>query len=535
MSTKKITALYCRLSHDDALAGESNSIQNQKFLLRKYALENHFNNYLFFIDDGWSGTNFDRPDFNKMMDMVYRDEISEIIVKDHSRLGRNYLVIGSLMDELSTRNIRYIAINDNIDTQNGLDDLLPMRDLFNEWYPRDTSKKIRTVQHAMALNGQHLSGHAPYGYTMEYVNGERTLIVNPETAPHVQTIFRLCQEGLGPSAIARYMSEHHIMSPGAYIYHNTGKYFSEKRKNLPYLWEKSAVISILKNRTYTGCVVNGKTTRQSFKNRKIIKQSEDDFIIVRDRHEAIISDDIFSIVQERRHYRKRPIKSGEHDLYSGFLFCGTCHRRMYHVRGTTLDTRYHHYICSGSKKQPKQCTSHYIRKNVLTAFLISYIRQTAAFIIADKQKFEEHFLKCRTSEEKFRIAQLEQQIKQLEERENELTFLLKKTYEDLSFERISQSQFQLLSDQFEEELHNNSKLLKNLRVQFHTKTDLLQNLNKFTQKITQYNTIDEITPEILSTLIDKIYIYKRPIAYSSKYEPVIEISFYHVGIISSLI
>lgn len=535
MNNKKFTALYCRLSHDDALSGESNSIQNQKFLLRKYALDHHFNHYMFFIDDGWSGTNFERPDFSRMMDMVYHDEISEIIVKDHSRLGRNYLVIGGLMDELSARNIRYIAINDNIDTQNGLDDLLPMRDLFNEWYPRDTSKKIRTVQHVMALNGQHLSGHAPYGYTMEYVNGERTLIINPETAPNVKTIFRLCMEGYGPSAIAKYMSEQKIMSPGAYTYYHTGKYFSEKRRDMPYLWEKSAVIAILKNRAYTGCVVNGKTTRQSFKSKKIIRQSEDNFIIVKNRHEAIISSELFDIVQEHRKYRKRPVKSGELDLFSGILFCGSCQRRMYHVRGTTLNARYHHYICSGSKKQPRQCTSHYIRKSVLTDFLISYIRATASFILTNKSVFEEHYLDCRTEEEKRNLSQLQVKIQELSRRECDLTFLLKKTYEDVSFNRISQSQFELLSEQFEKEKKDNSVLLEHLQAQLHTRTNHLQNLIKFTKQIVNYNDITEITPDLLGSLIDKIYIYERPVAYSGRCEPKIEVSFHYVGIISHLI
>lgn len=535
MNKKKFTALYCRLSRDDELTGESNSIQNQKKLLRKYALDNHFNNFLFFIDDGWSGTNFERPDFKKMMDMAYKDEISEIIVKDHSRLGRNYLIIGSLMDEFISRNIRYIAINDGIDTKNGLDDLLPMRDLFNEWYPRDTSKKIRAVQHNMAINGKHLSGSAPYGYTMEYINGERTLVVNPETAPHVQTIFNLCLKGMGPSAIARYLTEHKIMTPGAYTYFHTGKYYSEKRKTYPYLWEKSCIISILNNMAYLGCVVNGKTTRPSFKSKKIIKQSAENFIIVPNKHEAIISQEVFDLVQERRKHRRRPLKTGENDLFSGFLFCGDCGRRMYHVRGTTIQQKYFHYVCSGSKKQPKQCTSHYIRKTILQDYLKKEIQKAASYVLSHKKEFSETFLNCRVAEKKQKLERLSAEIEYCEKRSEELNFLLKKAYEDLSFQKISANQFDILSFQFEKECKENSDKYDKLMSQYHYNNDNLKNLNTFTEKIIKYTSLETITSELFIALIEKIFIFKRPVSHSSKQEPKIQIIFRYVGDISSII
>lgn len=444
MNNKKLTALYCRLSRDDALAGESNSIQNQKLLLRKYALDNHFRDFRFFVDDGWSGTNFERPAFKEMMNLVYEDKIGEIIVKDHSRLGRNYLVIGSLMDEFTSRNIRYIAVNDGIDTQNGLDDLLPMRDLFNEWYPRDTSKKIRTVQHNMAINGKHLSGNAPYGYRMEYINGERTLVVNPETAPHVKTIFQLCLQGMGPSAIARYMTSQNIMSPGAYAYFHTGKFYSQKRAEHPYLWDKSCIIGILSNMAYIGCVVNGKTVRPSFKSKRVIKQSSDHFIIVPNMHEPIISEETFHLVQERRKYRRRPVKTGENDLYSGFLFCGDCHRRMYHVRGTTIPSKYFHYICSGSKTTPTICTAHYIRKEVLNDFILNYIRHTAIFVTTHKKAFEETYLNCRITEEKKKLSELSIQIQNCESRKEELIFCLKKHMRIYLFKKSQQINLRFL-------------------------------------------------------------------------------------------
>lgn len=535
MKQEKFTALYCRLSHDDAMAGESNSIQNQKILLRKYALENHLQNYLFFVDDGWSGTNFERPDFKRMMDMVYQDKISEIIVKDHSRLGRNYLVIGSLMDEFTSRNVRYIAIHDNIDTQKGLDDLLPMRDLFNEWYPRDTSKKIRSVQHAMALNGKHLAGHAPYGYDMCIVNGERQLVINPETAPNVRTIFSLCLSGLGPSAIAKYMSERHILSPGAYLYQKTGKYYSRKREEYPYLWEKSCIIGILKNRTYLGCVVNGKTTRASFKSKKVIHQSEDLHIIVENKHEPIISEEDFFLVQEKRKYRRRPLKTGEHDLFSGFLFCGDCNRRMYHVRGTTLKEDYHHYVCSGSKAYPKKCDSHYIRKKVLYEMVLSHISTTASYIAANPNTFAQDFLHCKSSQEQKKLLEIKNKLEQCEKREEELIFLMKQVYEDLSFHKITSEQFSLLTEEFEKEQNDNKQRQKNLTEQYEKRNDIFQSLQHFIQIIKDYQNLTTLSAEALSSLIHHIKIFRRDIPYSTKSEPSIEIYYQYVGKIDDYI
>ena len=305
MTSEKITALYCRLSRDDEQALESSSISNQKKLLSNYAINHHMFNTMFFVDDGWSGTNFERPAFQRMMNYIVQNKISTIIVKDHSRLGRNYLIIGSLMDTFTNNNIRYIAINDGIDTDNGTDDLLPMRDLFNEWYPKDTSKKIRAVQRSMAMRGEHISGSVPYGYSSIKINGKNTFVINPETAPIVKEIFSLCIQGYGPTQIAKELESRKIYTPGAYLYHTTGKYKTENRINHPYSWDKSCIIHILENRVYTGCVVSGKTMRKSYKCKQIIRQPEEHQIIVQNMHEAIIDEATFDLVAKRRKQRRR--------------------------------------------------------------------------------------------------------------------------------------------------------------------------------------------------------------------------------------
>lgn len=277
------------------------------------------------------------------------------------------------------------------------------------------------------------------------------------------------------------------------------------------------------------------TTHPSFKSKKIIKQNTENFIIVPNKHEPIISQEVFDLVQERRKHRRRPLKTGEHDLFSGFLFCGDCDRRMYHVRGTTVQQKYFHYICSGSKKQPQACSSHYIRKAILTDYLKKEIQKAASYVSNHKKEFVKIFLSCRADEKKQKLEQLSAEISYCEKRSEELNFLLKNAYEDLSFQKISENQFNILSFQFEKECEENSNKYNKLMSQYQSDNDNFKNLNTFAEKIIKYTSLQTITPEILIELIEKILIFKRPIPHSSKQEPKIQIIFRYVGDISSLI
>lgn len=529
MTDEKITALYCRLSRDDEQNLESGSISNQKQLLSNYAIKHHMFNTMFFIDDGWSGTNFDRPAFQKMMNYIVQNKISTIIVKDHSRLGRNYLVIGSLMDTFTNNNIRYIAINDGIDTDNGTDDLLPMRDLFNEWYPKDTSKKIRAVQHSMAMRGEHISGSVPYGYTSVKVNGKNTFVINPETAPIVKEIFTLCTQGYGPTQIAKKLEVQKVFTPGAYLYHKTGKYKTENRVKYPYNWDKSCIIHILENRVYTGCVVSGKTTRKSYKCKQVIRQPEDKQIIVKDMHEAIIDDVTFDLVAKRRKQRRRTTRLGDVDIYSGLVFCKDCGFRMYHCRSSAITTEAYHYVCRTNTRVGKKCSSHFIRNSVIESYLSEKLTYVKEQITYNQEAFIQSLIHKSNKAEIARIAKMKEEIATASQRLIEIEQLFKDSYEDYKKSILTEQQFEVLVKQYEKERICLEQKLKKLELNHIKSTEFIDNLHIFINNIKSIECISHPTREELFSIIEKIYINERPYKNSSKIQPQIEIIFRYIN------
>lgn len=529
MTNEKITALYCRLSRDDEQNAESGSISNQKKLLSNYAMKHHMFNTMYFIDDGWSGTNFDRPAFQRMMNYIIQNKVSTVIVKDHSRLGRNYLVIGSLMDTFTTNNIRYIAINDGIDTNNGTDDLLPMRDLFNEWYPKDTSKKIRAVQHSMALRGEHISGSVPYGYLSEKIDNKSTYVVNPETAPIVKNIFTLCAQGYGPSQIAKTLEKQKIYTPGAYLYHKTGKYKTETREKHPYAWDKSCIIHILENRVYTGCVVSGKTKRKSYKCKQTIRQPESQQIIVPDMHEAIIDEDTFNLVANRRKQRRRPTRYGQMDIFSGLVFCNECGARMYHCRSSSINSDSFYYVCRTNTKAGQKCSSHFVRNAVIWETLNEKISYVHDYITKNENKFVEEYLHRSNKQEMIRIANLKNEIKNISTRIEEISEMFKNTYEDYKKLIITEEQFKVLVTQYEIEKNKLELRLSELDSTHSKSVEQLENVQIFIRKIKALNDLNNISREDLYGIIEKIVIHERLNKNSPKSQPQIDIIFRHIS------
>lgn len=529
MTNEKITALYCRLSRDDEQNSESGSITNQKQLLSNYAINHHMFNTMFFIDDGWSGTNFERPAFQRMMNYIIQNKISTIIVKDHSRLGRNYLVIGSLMDTFTNNNIRYIAINDGIDTDKGTDDLLPMRDLFNEWYPKDTSKKIRAVQRSMAMRGEHISGSVPYGYSSVKTDGKNTFIINPETAPVVKEIFNLCIQGYGPTQIAKELEKRKIYTPGAYLYHTTGKYKTENRVNHPYSWDKSCIIHILDNKVYTGCVVSGKTTRKSYKCKQIIRQPEEHQIIVPNMHEAIIDETTFDLVAQRRKQRRRPTRMGDIDVYSGLVFCKDCGFRMYHCRSTSLTVHSYHYVCRTNTKVGKNCSSHFIRNSVIKATVTEKLSKILEQLSDNEEIFVKNFLNKSTKDELARVAKIKKEISLFSNRLCEIEELFKSGYEDYKKSILTKQQFEVLIKQYENEREILERQLAKLESEYSKSTEHLDNIHAFITAIKSIENIYALTREEIYSIIEKINVYERPIKNSPKMQPQIEIIFRYIN------
>jgi len=524
---QKITALYCRLSKDDEQNTESGSISNQKIFLRNYAFEHHFTNIEYYIDDGWSGTNFERPAFSRLLSQVRNGDISTIIVKDHSRLGRNYLVIGSLMDDFIAHNIRYIAVNDGIDTNKGLDDLLPMRDLFNEWYPKDTSRKIRAIQHSMALRGEHISGSVPYGYMKD--SESKQYIINPETSPNVRLIFKLCIEGMGPSQISRYMESHQILSPGAYNYRKSGLYYSKKRAEHPYIWDKSTIVNILENQTYTGCVVSGKTYRPSFKSKKVIKNPPDSHIVVPNMHPPIITDDEFELVKKRRSLKRRPNRLGENDIFSGYVYCDDCKGRMYHGRSNNSNPDTSHYVCSNSKKVPSVCTSHYVRNHVIEEALLREINKLFLAVSDNKQSFIESYIQKSISKQTQQQNSISKKISSCKELIEELDQLLVSSYKDYATGKISLEHFKTLTNAYDLKITAARKNLSALEKEYNTAKNNYENIVKLTEISLALGPIETITSDVMSSLIHSIHVGKRKTYHSRNTQPEIKIYFRYIN------
>jgi len=328
----KITALYCRLSQDDMLAGESNSITNQKAILLKYAQDNGFSNPQFYVDDGFSGTNFNRPDFIRMMNDVEAGKVETVITKDLSRLGRDYLKTGEYIEIIfPDYDVRYIAINDSVDTHRGVDESLAIRDLFNEWHARDTSKKIKAVKMAAAKRGERIGSKPPYGYQKD-PNDPKRIVPNEDTAPIVLRIFALCAGGLGPSKIARILREEQVLTPTAYSYQTEGTNHVFLNTDRPYGWSQKTVSHILEHEEYIGTTVNCRSYIPSFKSKKSKENPSEKWLRFENTHEPLIDRETWDIVQEVRQGKRRPSKRGQQDMISGLVECEACGAKHYLCR-----------------------------------------------------------------------------------------------------------------------------------------------------------------------------------------------------------
>lgn len=346
--SEKITALYCRLSRDDEQEGTSGSIKNQQSILEKYAKDNGFKNTRVFVDDGWSGTTFARPAFTEIMELAEKGMIGTLIVKDHSRLGRNRLVVGQLLEEgFDSLGVRYIAIMDNIDTAKGISDLVPMQDLFNEWHAKNTSQKVRNVFKNKGMSGVPLTTNPPFGY-MKNPDNTKEWIVDEEAAKTVRQIFALCVEGLGPTQIAKRLKVAKVLTPTEY-WVSIGRNCS-KPPAVPYNWCADTVANILSKQEYCGDTVNFRSTTKSFKNKTKIERPQEEWKIFPNTHPAIIDREVFDLVQELRQHRRRPTKSGIVSWFSGLLYCADCGEKLYYSVTNNYKREQAYFFCSSFRK-----------------------------------------------------------------------------------------------------------------------------------------------------------------------------------------
>lgn len=530
-SDNKITALYCRLSRDDELAGDSNSIVNQRAILSKYAHDNHFLNPLFFVDDGYSGTNFNRPSWCELLERIENGEVSTLIVKDMSRLGRDYLKVGFYTEVLFVeKGVRFIAINNGIDSANQQDsDFTPFLNIINEWYAKDTSKKIRAVMKSKGEAGEHLCTNPPYGYRKDPAD-KKHWIVDEEAAKVVKRIFSLCLDGYGPSQIARILKADKVITPTVY-YQRMGKATRSPLPDNPYSWDQKSVAGILERPEYQGHTVNFKTYRQSYKSKRTLQNPADKQLVFENTHEAIIDADTWARVQELRKNKRRPTRTGKTNMFSGIVRCADCGEKLYYCTSKNFEARQDHFVCSTSRLKGKEvCPTHFIRAVVLEQGVLAHMR----LVIACVANYEEQFRKAMGAKQKAEVKQelaaKRRQLTQAERRIEEIDRLFKRIYEDNANGKLSDSRFQMLSDDYEQEQEELREKLLQLNEDITQQEEQAENIDRFIGKVRKYLDLDELTSAILNDMVKAVYVH-APDKSSGHREQRIDISYDLVGIL----
>lgn len=527
----KITALYCRLSRDDELTGDSNSIVNQKAILSKYAKENHFSNAAFFVDDGYSGTNFNRPSWSELLEKIENGEVSALIVKDMSRLGRDYLKVGFYTEVLFVeKGVRFIAINNGIDSANQQDsDFTPFLNIINEWYAKDTSKKIRAVMKSKGEAGEHLCTNPPYGYMKDPENKKRW-IVDEEAATVVKRIFALCLDGYGPSQIARILKADKVLIPTAY-WQAQGKTVNHSVPENPYMWVSATVADILEKKDYLGHTVNFKTYKQSYKSKKKLYNPEEKQLVFENTHEAIIDADTWARVQELRKNKRRPTRTGKTNMFSGIVRCADCGEKLYYCTSRNFEARQDHFVCSTSRLKGKEvCPTHFIRAVVLEQGVLAHMRMTIACVANHEEQFRKAMGAKQKAEAKKELAAKRRQLTQAQRRIEELDRLFKRIYEDTVSGKLSDSRFQMLSEDYEQEQEELREKLLRLNEEINEQEEQAENINRFIGKVRKYLDLDELTPAILNDMVKTVYVH-APDKSKGYREQQIDISYDLVGIL----
>lgn len=505
----KITALYCRLSRDDELQGDSNSIKNQKTILQKYADDNGFANTEFFVDDGYSGTNFDRPDWQRLLSQVEEGNVSTIIVKDMSRLGRDYLKVGYYTEVLFPgSDIRFIAINNNVDSANQQDsDFTPFLNIINEWYAKDTSKKIRSVFKSKGQSGKPLCTNPPYGYTKD-PEDKMHWIVDEDAAKVVKEAFRLCMQGYGPSQIANEFSERRIMNPTAHAKANGINIPDNRGHDDDYIWRGSTIVHMLSRQEYLGHTVNFKTYRKSYKNKKQLKNDPSEWQIFENTHEAIIEEPVFEVVQKIRDGRRRITPMGEMPILSGMLFCADCGNKLYQVRHRGWEHDKEHFVCATYRKIKGGCSSHQIRNVVVEELLLDGIRRVTAFARDHEDEFVELVTKKTRIDLDKSMRDGKRELEQSQVRIHKLDDIIQRLYEDNIEGKISDERFAKMTANYEAEQLTLESRVAELKSAMTSEKESALGVDHFLVLVRKYTDIKELTAEIIREFVGKIYVYK---------------------------
>ena len=512
LQADKITALYCRLSQEDMQAGESESIQNQKLILQRYADEHFFLNTRFFVDDGFSGVSFEREGLQAMLREVEAGNVATVITKDLSRLGRNYLKTGELIEIIFPEyEVRYIAINDGVDTAREDNEFTPLRNWFNEFYARDTSKKIRAVKQAKAQRGERVNGEVPYGYLLD-PNDRNHLIPDPETAHVVKQIFAMYVRGDRICEIQNWLRENEILTVSELRYRRTGSCRHPRpHPNCIYNWPDKTLYDILGRKEYLGHTITAKTYKVSYKSKKTRKNAEDKRYFFPNTHEPLIDEETFALAQKRIATRHRPTKSDEIDLFSGLLFCGDCGYKMYLQKGAGTPERKHAYTCGNYRNRARNdflCTTHYIRKSVLKELVLADLQRIMSYVKGHEQEFIQTATECSEQAMKKALGHQRKELDKAEARLGEINLLFRKLYEDNALGRLSNEQFVFLTSGYEDEKAALTKRVAELRKELDTAAERSADVKRFVALVRRYTEISELTYENVHEFIDRILVYE---------------------------
>lgn len=501
---EKWVALYVRLSRDDENEGDSNSIAHQIEILTRYAKEHGITNYKIYKDDGYSGTNFKRPGFQEMLADIEAGLVSMVIVKDMSRFGRNYLEVGLYTEiRFPELGVRFVAVNDGVDSENQTDnDFTPFRNIMNEWYAKDTSKKLRAVLRNKGMSGKRIAVRAPYGY-IRCADG--SLIIDEEAKPIVQLIFQLCIEGNGARKISRILQERKIPSPATLEFQRTG-HTKRYHPDTPYYWPTATIACMLKQDTYIGQTTNFKTFKPSYKSKRMIKNPPEKWVTFENTHPAIIDRETWDMAQKELSQRHRPTRTGEMGLFSGLVFCADCGSRLHLRRSAGWTYEQECYTCSGTQSRIK-CTAHYIRSVVLEQLVLQNLQRVMAYVKDDEDEFLQRVIRNKLDAQASEQEQAKRQLEKQERRIVELDSIIQRLYEDHVMGKLTAERFSKMSAGYEQEQADLQTSVKNLRTLINSVDTEEVNVQSFLKIVRKYTEPTELTPLLLHEFVEKIVVH----------------------------
>ena len=529
-----ITVVYCRLSQDDGLDGDSNSITNQKKILLDVVTRENLPNPILFVDDGFSGTNFDRPAISEALRLVENRQVSNFIVKDLSRLGRSYIKVGQLTEiTFPSFDVRFIALNDGVDSNKPNETnsiFLPIKSLMDEMYAADTSKKIRAVVQAKAKAGERVTTNPPYGYLKDS-NNPKNWIIDPVASEVVKWIFQEAKSGKSLSEISKGLESDKIFKPDRHRIEIGLRSISSSPnvETLPYFWTRETLSAILGREEYLGHTVNLRTRTKSYKDKRKVDNSKEDWLVFKNTHEAIIDQETFDIVQKIRSHKRSnqryKNRAGHENLFAGLVFCGTCGRKHYFCPQEKNGLNHDHYKCSGYRKPIDGCENpHYIQKSALIEIVSDKLRQTIQEIHFNQEAFLKKLEQQSQAQFSKDNKRQQLQLQKDEHRSKEIDRIIQKLYEDNLLGKISDDRFVKLSQSYEEEQKQLQTSISDLTEKLAKQQEDSLNISKFMARISKYTELPELTVEIVNELIDKIVIHKPT---GTKRNRIIQIDIYY--------